>query len=169
MVFGFGGPGRAAYFLRALSPNGPRVYEPARRARRLRFCLSASEVTDERVADRPSDERKRGALRKPAVICCAGFCIQPKSLMGQPRAFWGFMVFSLFVASGLDSWLPFQPPALPRTAGPDKHSYSTQHRNPRQMDHLAGIFYKVNCLTPELTGRRPATSISHFAPNRRSG
>jgi len=53
------------------------------------------------------------------VMCCAGFCIQPKSLTGQPRVFWGFMFFSFFLASGLDSWLPFQPPALPRTAGPD--------------------------------------------------
>ena len=35
--------------------------------RRLRLCFSATAVTTERVADRPSDERQRGALRKPAV------------------------------------------------------------------------------------------------------
>ena len=108
------------------------------------------------VADGPSPKRRatRGAQRKPAVICCAGFCIQPKSLMGQPRVFLGFMFFSLFVTSGLDSWLPFQPPALPRTAGPDKRSSLTQDRNPRQMDHLAGIFYEINCLNTQHEPRR---------------
>ena len=47
--------------------NGLRVYEPVVRARRLRFCSSASGVTELLVADRPADDQREEASVKPLL------------------------------------------------------------------------------------------------------
>jgi len=113
-------------------------------------------VTKLLVADRPNDDRKGG--------------VSVNLLLGGVLV-WGFKqnvrrcslasIRFMFLTS---SWPPFQPPALPRTAGPDKAFILDSYRNPRQIDHLAGIFYDVKLSDVRLEPRCASVISASPAP-----
>ena len=65
--------------------------------------------------------------------------VSDKRSVVQSRVFLIFMFLS--------SWPPFLPAALPRMAGPYKVFIFASYRNPRQMDHLAGISIRCSLVT----------------------
>ncbi len=90
----------------ACPPNGPRVYEPARRAQAVAI-LSFSNRRDRRAGcRRPADDQREEASVNP-LLCAVAISVLP--------------------------------PALPGMAGPRKAFVFASYRNPRQMNHLAGI------------------------------
>ena len=67
-----GRPGRPPPSCTAIAYNGPRVYEPARRAQAVALLPLCNRRDRRAGCRRPSDERQRGAPRKTAVIRFGG-------------------------------------------------------------------------------------------------
>ena len=78
----------------------------------MRLCFSATAVTDERVADRPSDEQSEERRVKPLLGGVLVWGFKQKVQRCSPVCI-RLYDFHFFVA-------PFQPTALPRMAGPYK-------------------------------------------------
>ena len=77
--------GCAAAMRPTIAPNGLRVYEPARRAQAVASLLLCNRRDHRAGCRRPSDERQRGAPRKPAVIRCRNPGSIPSRCQGRQR------------------------------------------------------------------------------------